>query len=106
MTSADAADVAALVTDDLLASVIARVVVAPAAVSAAPAEAWLISRKHSLLLLAPVPLEIVSRPSLTATVTFPSNHRVLPDGVPDTASTPSARTRNTLSVWLGSPETI
>src|SRR5687768_17087763 len=62
--------------------------------------------KQILLLLAPAPLLIVNRPSATFTVTLPSNQRTVLLGVPETASTPSALIRYTLSWWLGSPATI
>ena len=64
------------------------------------------STKHILLLLAPAPLRIVSRPSVTVTVAVPSIHRVPVVGVPVTTSTPSAVVLNTLSKWVASPDTM
>jgi len=51
------------------------------------------SMKLILLLLAPGALLIVSRPSVTSTVTAPSNQRVALVGVALIASTPSTRSR-------------
>ena len=62
-----------------------------------------ISRKQILLLLAPAPLRIVSRPSLTATVDVPSIQRVDVVGVPLTIRTPSTVVRNTLSMFDARP---
>jgi hypothetical protein len=61
--------------------------------------------KLTLLLLAPLPLLIVRRPSVTVTVAVPSIQRVAEVGVPLTTGTPSTLTRNTLLTWLGSPLT-
>jgi hypothetical protein len=61
-------------------------------VGAAPPTA-LISTKLILLLLAPAALLIVRRPSLAVTVTEASIQRVEADGVPASASAPSALKR-------------
>jgi hypothetical protein len=63
------------------------------------------STKQILLLLAPLPLRIVSLPSVTVTVDVPSIHRVVVVGVPFTVSTPSTVIRNTLSMFVASPDT-
>ena len=64
-----------------------------------------ISTKQILLLLAPAPLRIVRRPSVTVTVDVPSIQRVVVVGVPVTVRTPSTVIRNTLSKAVASPDT-
>jgi hypothetical protein len=53
--------------------------------------------KHSLLLIAPAPLVIVSRPSVTVTVALPAIHRLVDVTRALTVSVSSTLIRNTLS---------